>query len=248
MVPCQAELFDVCGISELVDAALDGFNVTGARIRTHMRCVCPEHHIQHSCCQHSCHQCGAAGHAGVHEWAAFVGQQHIVRHGRRPAQQAQEAHPLFSCTCTCLFCLAAVFAFGQTGSGKTYSILGPGMAGMQGFEEDSPAGTAAGQHSSSSISSAHPGAAELDTAGTAALSNSPAASNSSSQDGPRTPQRELPEHEGLLVYCVHHLFGSIAACRNSLQCSVTISCTEVYNETVTDMLARNNKSQQLPVG
>jgi hypothetical protein len=25
----QAELYDVCGISELVDAALDGYNVTG---------------------------------------------------------------------------------------------------------------------------------------------------------------------------------------------------------------------------
>jgi hypothetical protein len=40
----QAELFDVCGISELVDAALDGFNVTGAS----GGCVCAEQHSQHS--------------------------------------------------------------------------------------------------------------------------------------------------------------------------------------------------------
>jgi len=59
-------------------------------------------------------------------------------------------------------------------------------------------------------------------------------------------QQQPPEHEGLLARCVHQLFASIDDRRGDVQCSMTISCTEVYNETVTDLLARN-KTQQLQV-
>lgn len=152
--------------------------------------------------------------------------------------------------------LAAVFAFGQTGSGKTYTIIGPGMAGMQGFEDGPVDATAAATPTSSTP---EPGAAlpvqEAAAGADAGASQVPQEAGSSSSRcssgasaaRPQQQQsRQMSEHEGLLARCVQHLYDSIAARRDAVQCSVAISCTEVYNETVTDMLG-SNKNQQLQV-
>jgi hypothetical protein len=56
----------------------------------------------------------------------------------------------------------------------------------------------------------------------------------------------LSEDEGLLARCVAHLYSSIEARQQDCSCRVQASCCEIYNETVTDLLARN-KSQQLQV-
>jgi hypothetical protein len=150
-----------------------------------------------------------------------------------------------------------VFAFGQTGSGKTYSIIGPNMAGMQGFDDScADAAAASAQHGFDTPS------AELDSGGPSTpkepgssgladghLTQQPqgAGSRCSSRlSGVQPPQQQLSEHEGLLARCVHQLYASIAQRRDLTQCSVTISCTEVYNEQVTDMLCKN-KNQQLHV-
>lgn len=144
----------------------------------------------------------------------------------------------------------AVFAFGQTGSGKTYTIIGPGMAGMQGFEDGPADPTAAVTPAYCSTPTPVDHFPQTDSAGTAP--DSPASSSwgraQPSQQQQHNPQqqRQLSEHEGLLARCVHQLYASIAERRDSVQCSVSISCTEVYNETVTDMLAKK-KGQQLPV-
>jgi hypothetical protein len=148
-----------------------------------------------------------------------------------------------------------VFAFGQTGSGKTYTIIGPGMAGMQGFE-DSPAdvNTAATPTSSTPEPGAAPSAqqvaAGVDADGLQVPQEAGSSSRCSSGASAARPQQQqswqLSEHEGLLARCVQHLYDSIAARRDAVQCSVAISCTEVYNETVTDMLG-SNKNQQLQV-
>jgi hypothetical protein len=144
--------------------------------------------------------------------------------------------------------LPAVFAFGQTGSGKTYTIIGPSMAGMQGYE-DSPADAAAAAAAATPTYGCNTPSAEPDTPA-ATAPGSPASSAWSgaqhTQQQPQQQPRRLSEHEGLLARCVHHLYASIGERRDSVQCSVSISCTEVYNETVTDMLAKN-KNQQLPV-
>jgi hypothetical protein len=123
------------------------------------------------------------------------------------------------------------------------------MAGMQGFE-DGPADGAAAVTTPTYSCSTPP--AELDTpAATAPDSPASSAWNGAQHTQQQQPQQQplplpLPEHEGLLARCVHRLYASIGERRDSVQCSVSISCTEVYNETVTDMLARN-KNQQLPV-
>jgi hypothetical protein len=151
----------------------------------------------------------------------------------------------------------AVFTFGQTGSGKTYTIIGPGMAGMQGFEDSPADATAAATPTSSTpepgaIPPAQQATAGADADGPKMQQEAGSSSRCSSGASAARPQqqqqqpRQLSEHEGLLARCVQHLYDSIGARRDAVQCSVAISCTEVYNETVTDMLG-SNKNQQLQV-
>lgn len=150
--------------------------------------------------------------------------------------------------CT-LVCLLAVFAFGQTGSGKTYTIIGPSMAGMQGFEDACADTAAAPEQQCCDTPPAEPDSrgpsTPMEPGSSGATDAQPAGSRCSSRLSALQPQ-QLSEHEGLLARCVHQLFESIAQRRDSCQCSVSISCTEVYNEQVTDMLSRN-KNQQLQV-
>lgn len=56
----------------------------------------------------------------------------------------------------------------------------------------------------------------------------------------------LQEDEGLLARCVAHLYSIINARQQHCSWRVQASCCEIYNEAVTDLLARN-KSQQLQV-
>lgn len=228
----QAELFDVCGISDLVDAAVDGYNVTGRLVSGAAQDVLVA---------------AANQTASLQWWLAAAPAGHMAQCPCRsttyhqPADLRTLGRDSYVCVAAAL---PAVFAFGQTGSGKTYSIIGPSMAGMQGFE-DSPTDAAAAATPTYSCSTPP---ADPDTPA-ATAPDSPASSAWSGAQHTQQPQqqpRQLSEHEGLLARCVHHLYASIGERRDSVQCSVSISCTEVYNETVTDMLAKN-KNQQLPV-
>lgn len=131
------------------------------------------------------------------------------------------------------------------------------MAGMQGFDDScADASAVPAQHGCDTPS------AELDSGGPS-TPKEPGSSGladghpmqqpqgagsrcSSRLSGVQPQQQQLSEHEGLLARCVHQLYASIAQRRDTSQCSVTISCTEVYNEQVTDMLCKN-KNQQLHV-
>jgi hypothetical protein len=78
----------------------------------------------------------------------------------------------------------------------------------------------------------------------AAASQGSQGSNSRCSSGASSGQ--LSEQEGLLARCVHQLYSSIAGRQGSVQCSVTLSCVELYNENVTDLLC-SKKNQQLQV-
>lgn len=151
----------------------------------------------------------------------------------------------------------AVFAFGQTGSSKTYTIIGPHMAGMQGFDEACADTAAAPAQQGCGSPPAEPDAlgAPAPEPGSSGASlqeaqqpaqQAPGASSRCSSRLSGVQSQQLSEHEGLLARCVQHLYASIAQRAASAQCSVSISCTEVYNEQVTDMLGKG-KNQQLQV-
>ena len=116
----QAELFETCGMQELVDAALDGYSVT-------------------------------------------------------------------------------IFAFGQTGSGKTHTMVGPRL---------SRALDQGGGQASSAVSS---------------VSTDP--------------------DDGLLPRCIQAAFESIEQRQSETEFSVTATCIELYNESVTDLLGKDSSKQ-----
>eukprot|EP00879_Flechtneria_rotunda_P029460 GHRR01031868.1.p1 GENE.GHRR01031868.1~~GHRR01031868.1.p1 ORF type:complete len:418 (+),score=140.33 GHRR01031868.1:1406-2659(+) len=179
----QAQLFDICGIDELVESAVEGYNVT-------------------------------------------------------------------------------IFAFGQTGSGKTYSIIGPSLAALQ------ETATSPSEDSNSSEDTARgalPTGLDASTASAAAADPkaAQAVTNSSHHQGDDSQQQQL--HEGqnskcssrsitpqlkqndrLLPRCIAHLYTTVNARKHEVGCQVLVSCVEIYNETVTDLLARN-KNRQLQV-
>lgn len=170
----QAQLFNVCGMDELVEAAVDGYNIT-------------------------------------------------------------------------------VFAFGQTGSSKTYSIIGPSIAG---FQEAAWSAADSGRLTpgpATPSAAADAGLAE-DSAGTVHASAAGdqqhfqqlqhSGSNNSS-DSPNA-SAAVQQEDGVLSRCVMQLYSCIEARRHEVACKVVTSCCEIYNEAVTDLLAKN-KNQQLQV-
>jgi hypothetical protein len=186
-----------------------------------------------------------------------------------PSSAAQHKHSLHCQTAACIKLAASqleaavdgycctVFAFGQTGSGKTYTIIGPSMAGFQEAAMSAaassrptpvpqtpvtPSSAAAAQQAFQVADAAHVGSGVDGSS-----SNGSSRPGSSSHTDVAAPAASaLSEDEGLLARCVAHLYSSIDARQQDCACRVQASCCEIYNETVTDLLARN-KSQQLQV-
>ena len=125
----QVDLFNTCGLSELVDAALDGYSVT-------------------------------------------------------------------------------IFAFGQTGSGKTHTMIGPRLS--RAADANANSGNTGGSTGSTGSSS------------------------------------NVDPEDGVVSRCLHHAYGSIEARRSEADFTVTATCLELYNETVSDLLG-HDKSKSLQV-
>jgi hypothetical protein len=151
-----------------------------------------------------------------------------------------------------------VFAFGQTGSGKTYTIIGPSMAGFQEAAVSaatSSRATPTPQTPVTPSSAARQAAANADAQANQQQQGSGDTGSSDSGSRPDSSSNAnaavlaapaLNEDEGLLARCVAHLYSSIDARQQECTWRVQASCCEIYNEAVTDLLARN-KSQQLQV-
>jgi hypothetical protein len=161
------------------------------------------------------------------------------------ASQVEAAVDGYCCT---------VFAFGQTGSGKTYTIIGPSMAGFQEAAISAAASSRSTPVPQTAVTPTSAAAAQQALADAAHIggqgdgsSNAGSRPDSSSHTGAAAAAAAaLSEDEGLLARCVAHLYSSIEARQQDCSCRVQASCCEIYNETVTDLLARN-KSQQLQV-
>ncbi|KAG2440414.1 hypothetical protein HYH02_010302 [Chlamydomonas schloesseri] len=144
-----------------------------------------------------------------------------------------------------------VFAFGQTGSGKTHTIIGPRLSrgaaagagattrlGSAGSVSDEPSGAAAGSSASAS-GSRGPSVTGVD--GGATMGRGGAAA------GPPGGILVDPE-DGILTRAIAAAYRSMEArsAGGGVEFSVSASVVELYNESVTDLLALD-KSKTLAV-
>ncbi|GAX75527.1 hypothetical protein CEUSTIGMA_g2970.t1 [Chlamydomonas eustigma] len=97
-----------------------------------------------------------------------------------------------------------IFAFGQTGSGKTHTMIGP------------------------------------------RLSRSLETSSSTTDSSAANAHSDASEEDGLLPRCIQSAYCSMQQRQQAAEFTVTASCVELYNETVTDLLGKD-KSKQLQV-
>lgn len=139
-----------------------------------------------------------------------------------------------------------MFAFGQTGSGKTHSIIGPSIAG---FQESAWSTAESGRDSpypppdSPAISSA---AGATWTEQDVLQQQFRDDQSNSGSTGDTCSAAAVNQEDGVLSRCLATLYSCVNSRRDHMACNVTVSCCEIYNEVVTDLLAKN-KSQQLQV-
>lgn len=202
-VPLQAQLFNVCGIDELVEAAVDGY-----------------------CCT-----VFAFGQTGSGKTYTIIG----------PSMAGlQEA------------------AWSAPGSGRVTGVPQTPLTPATLAAPTEPSAVAEAPGAEGSVGEQQP-AADNDCHSTAAeqQQGQPASSHSnfriptgavSNSSSMKAAHRAvLGEDEGLLARCVDQLYTSIQDRQQEVACRVLASCCEIYNEAVTDLLAKN-KSQQLQVG
>lgn len=119
-----------------------------------------------------------------------------------------------------------IFAFGQTGSGKTHTMLGPRLGRLGDGLLDPAQAARYGHH----------------------YHQQHHAASSSSGEG-AAPGSAIGEEEGVVLRCLHQqykLLDAWAAEHPGGVWGVEVSCCEIYNETITDMLG-HDKTRQLQV-
>jgi hypothetical protein len=111
-----------------------------------------------------------------------------------------------------------IFAFGQTGSGKTHTMLGPRLGRLGDGLLDPAQAARYGHHYH--------------------------------QQQHHAASSVIGEEEGVVLRCLHQqykLLDAWAAEHPGGVWGVDVSCCEIYNETITDMLG-HDKTRQLQVG
>ncbi|GBF99065.1 kinesin [Raphidocelis subcapitata] len=109
-----------------------------------------------------------------------------------------------------------IFAFGQTGSGKTHTIVGPRLGQLQ---------AAAGAGVEAPQTPPPPQVEAVEAAAAARW-----------EDGPL-----VAEEDGLLPRCAQALFSLASQRASEADFSLAVSCLEVYNEAVSDLLAADRQ-------
>lgn len=149
-----------------------------------------------------------------------------------------------------------VFAFGQTGSGKTHTLFGSN-AEATALIDMQQSMCQQQEHSRAELGGlglsapGDTGTTVSGNGGSASCSGiaSTTASSSGINHGCNAGHGSSPplDGDGLLPRCLAALFAAVSARQDDVHCHVTVSCCELYNETVTDMLRSNRASRQQPL-